>query len=150
MSYDTPNIDNSETQQFSKEELKKLKETLQRDVMYRPVPHSATSGSSDRPVWRMRFELVADRSVAFGLDVNGEVLFGRDSDNKFSVDLTRYGASGQGVSRRHLKLRPTDTKLFVVDLGSTNGTWLNGVNVGILLLASAMVTRSRWAACNFW
>jgi hypothetical protein len=34
-----------------------------------------------------------------------------------------------GVSRRHAELRPVDDGLEVHDLGSTNGTWLNGRRV---------------------
>jgi len=43
------------------------------------------------------------------------------------VDLTRYRAAKLGTSRRHAMLRPTADKLFLIDLGSTNGTTINGV-----------------------
>jgi signal transduction histidine kinase len=48
-----------------------------------------------------------------------------------TVDFTPYNAEEFGVSRRHAMLHPTDTKLFVLDLGSTNGTWKNGHSIGV-------------------
>jgi predicted component of type VI protein secretion system len=42
------------------------------------------------------------------------------------VDLTPFGAIERGVSRRHLRIRCPDYLLYVTDLGSRNGTWLNG------------------------
>ncbi len=57
-----------------------------------------------RPVRRV----VVDRAIEVGRECDGEVL------------------SDQGVSRRHLKLVPSPVALSVVDLGSRNGTLLNG------------------------
>ncbi len=42
------------------------------------------------------------------------------------VDLTRYNAFILGVSRRHLMVRRTGDGYEVMDLDSTNGTWVNG------------------------
>jgi hypothetical protein len=41
------------------------------------------------------------------------------------IDLTDYDARQHGVSRRHCLLTRDDTHLFAIDLGSTNGTYLN-------------------------
>jgi len=41
-----------------------------------------------------------------------------------NVDLTPYGALDRGVSREHCSLHIDGDKIFVTDLGSTNGTWL--------------------------
>lgn len=41
-----------------------------------------------------------------------------------NVDLTPYGALDRGVSREHCALHIDGDKIFVTDLGSTNGTWL--------------------------
>jgi hypothetical protein len=48
------------------------------------------------------------------------------NDDVPDVDLTPYGAADQGVSRKHIKIIRKDVLFFVVDLGSTNGTDLNG------------------------
>lgn len=42
------------------------------------------------------------------------------------IDLTAYGAEEKGVSRRHLKLIREQETITVEDLGSANGTYLNG------------------------
>src|SRR5262245_16380711 len=53
--------------------------------------------------------LAVDRALEFGRECDGAVL--RD----------------EGVSRRHLKLLPSPLGLSVVDLGSRNGTRVNGI-----------------------
>ncbi len=42
------------------------------------------------------------------------------------LDLTPYGALDRGVSRIHAAIRRGDDTLTLVDLGSVNGTHLNG------------------------
>ena len=42
------------------------------------------------------------------------------------VDLTLYGARQKGVSRRHVALELDEDCVRVLDLGSTNSTFLNG------------------------
>ncbi len=42
------------------------------------------------------------------------------------IDLTTDGALEKGVSRRHAKITRKGTELFLEDLGSVNGTLLNG------------------------
>jgi len=41
------------------------------------------------------------------------------------VDLSQYGGLEMGVSRRHAWVRKTVIGYEIVDLNSTNGTWLN-------------------------
>jgi molybdenum cofactor synthesis domain-containing protein len=42
------------------------------------------------------------------------------------VDLTAYDAEKKGVSRRHAKITKRGGEVFIADLGSINGTFLNG------------------------
>ncbi len=42
------------------------------------------------------------------------------------VDLTNYEAYAMGVSRRHVIIRAVEDKYVLIDLNSSNGTWLNG------------------------
>ena len=42
------------------------------------------------------------------------------------IDLTRDGGLEEGVSRRHCKIYEKDGEYFVEDLGSANGTFLDG------------------------
>ncbi len=43
-----------------------------------------------------------------------------------TIDLAPYGAAELGVSRRHGIMRRGEDTLTLIDLGSTNGTFLNG------------------------
>jgi len=42
------------------------------------------------------------------------------------VDLSPYRATERGVSRIHCQLSLKDNQVYITDLGSTNGTYLNG------------------------
>lgn len=48
------------------------------------------------------------------------------SSQKPDVDLTPYGALEKGVSRIHAAIYRSDDTLTLVDMGSANGTHLNG------------------------
>jgi hypothetical protein len=45
------------------------------------------------------------------------------------VDLTSYNAYANGVSRLHAAIKLINNRIVVVDLGSSNGTYLNGVRL---------------------
>ncbi|MCG9896256.1 MAG: FHA domain-containing protein [Fimbriimonadaceae bacterium] len=49
----------------------------------------------------------------------GSLVLGRGDDADWTV-------SGEGISRRHAELRVESGRITVSDLGSTNGTWVNG------------------------
>lgn len=79
--------------------------------------------------------LAPDASVVFRL-LEGEVfsvsiqqplILGRatGTDVNTLFDLTEHHGQEFGVSRQHCKLFRQGTRLFVADLGSTNGTFLN-------------------------
>ncbi|MFA0733244.1 MAG: hypothetical protein LKKZDAJK_001686 [Candidatus Fervidibacter sp.] len=74
--------------------------------------------------------LVLESGAELPLDFSkGEVLVGRaDPVSRVfpDVDLTPHGGYDAGVSRRHCRLFHQGEQFFVEDLGSTNGTKLNG------------------------
>ena len=45
------------------------------------------------------------------------------------VDLTSYNAYANGVSRLHAAIKLVNNRIVIVDLGSSNGTYLNGVRL---------------------
>jgi pSer/pThr/pTyr-binding forkhead associated (FHA) protein len=45
------------------------------------------------------------------------------------IDLSSYEAYGQGVSRLHAALKLVNKRVVVVDLGSSNGTRVNGQKI---------------------
>jgi FHA domain len=60
-----------------------------------------------------------------------------DNGNEAYLDLSPFDARENGVSRHHARFMRKDMLVYVADLGSTNGTFLNGrrllVNVERLL-----------------
>jgi hypothetical protein len=58
-----------------------------------------------------------------------KLIFGRSDNNsttKPDIDFTPYGALEKGVSRIHAAIIHEDDSLTLIDLGSANGTHLNG------------------------
>ncbi|HTX91781.1 MAG TPA: FHA domain-containing protein [Anaerolineales bacterium] len=45
------------------------------------------------------------------------------------VDLSSYNAYANGVSRLHAAIKLVKNQIVVVDLGSSNGTYLNGIRL---------------------
>jgi len=116
---------NQVTSELRAEELLGL--SLPPDITYRPVPHA---DSADGVVWRVRFDLAYDPTQCFGVDINDEVILGRE-DDEGTISLDSFDAAELGVSRQHALLRPTRDKLYLIDLESTNGTWRNGRSIGV-------------------
>jgi hypothetical protein len=67
-----------------------------------------------------------------GLDVDDDLLIGRKDNARGifpDVDLGLDGGYDAGVSRRHAILSHTNGTYLVEDLGSSNGTFINGRRV---------------------
>lgn len=63
------------------------------------------------------------------ITVDDEVTLGRRdpaTQDAPEIDLTPYGAYQLGISRRHAVIRLRNKRLEIFDLGSRNGTYLNG------------------------
>lgn len=60
------------------------------------------------------------------------VLGRRDPDDNYTpdVDLMPYGGYRAGISRRHAELTLSGTRIFLRDMGSSNGTYLNNIRLG--------------------
>ncbi|MFC1960719.1 FHA domain-containing protein [Chloroflexota bacterium] len=72
---------------------------------------------------------IRDAAEPIVLQPRQETVFGRldpSSDIKPDLDLTSYGALEKGISRIHSAVRRGEDTLTLVDLGSVNGTFLNG------------------------
>ena len=61
-----------------------------------------------------------------------EFTIGRGSDGQLvtpDIDLTPYRAYEYGVSRIHAVLKKTEEEVIIMDLGSSNGTYVNGARL---------------------
>ncbi len=105
-------------------------EVIVPEIKYQTVP-STGEAAKNKPVWRIHLELAQNPRNRMGLDVNGEIVLGRDSADDNAVDLKQFEASLLGVSRHHLMLRPTASHVYATDLGSTNGSMRNGRSIGV-------------------
>ncbi len=57
------------------------------------------------------------------------LIFGRSDSNSTvipDIDFAPYGAVEKGVSRQHAALEVNEDTLMLLDVGSANGTYLNG------------------------
>ncbi len=69
-----------------------------------------------------------EMAAQFPLNLEGESLIGRMDPNRGirpEVDLSKYDPAAR-VSRRHAKIIAQGSQYFIEDLGSANGTFLNG------------------------
>jgi CheY-like chemotaxis protein len=91
------------------------------------VPRSTGPLDAGLP-WVIELRVVGTAST-IQTQVQDNMLIGRsDSQLKMvpQIDLTRFNAFNYGVSRRHAMITVRSERLFLKDLGSTNGTRLNG------------------------
>nr|MBN1228615.1 FHA domain-containing protein [Anaerolineae bacterium] len=96
-----------------------------------PLGARRTGVSKGSPVWRIELHGIAKGVPPQGYDIAGDTIIGRRSGGAIvDLDLDQYDGAKQGVSRRHAMLRPTERCLFLIDLGSTNGTMLNATVLG--------------------
>lgn len=66
-----------------------------------------------------------------GIEIVSDVVMGiaRTGTSAPDLDFAPYGGADHGVSRRHAMLRPSINHLYLIDLASTNGTRLNGLQL---------------------
>jgi hypothetical protein len=69
-----------------------------------------------------------DVPEAIILEGRVEYILGREGTDQLTpdVDLNAFGAREKGVSRVHAALRRERQQVLLIDLGSTNGTRING------------------------
>ena len=77
---------------------------------------------NDRPRFALRFISGKYQGGEFPLRMNREIIIGRSSD----LDMVLVEDM---VSRRHAKISSTDAEVYIQDMGSTNGTFVNGEKI---------------------
>jgi len=91
-----------------------------------PIPHSHHAGHSWPPPALTLY--LTGKEAPVILPYQERTVLGRTANTELErcLDLTDYDASTLGVSRRHATISFTAEDCLLEDLGSTNGTWLNG------------------------
>lgn len=85
-------------------------------------------GTAAAAVWQVELGLDGLSVPPLRLEVAGPVVIGRGQD--VDVSLSDYNAIHYGISRRHAMLRPSVKALYFIELGSRNGSRINGIDVG--------------------
>jgi hypothetical protein len=75
--------------------------------------------------WRIELHDLAPGVDPIGFAIAGDTVIGRGASS--DIDLEPYSGHKAGVSRRHVLLRPAGNRLYIIDLGSTNGTMINSI-----------------------
>lgn len=76
--------------------------------------------------------LILNSGISIHLPVKNEITLGRATEGQMiipDIDLRPYNAYEAGVSRLHANLIISDSEVFIHDLGSANGTSLNGAKI---------------------
>lgn len=81
-------------------------------------------------VWRFDLVNSGEGNKSVSIEIHDDIVLGRATPGfEPDVDLDLFNAGNLGVSRRHAMMRPSNTHLLVIDLKSTNGTFINGRRV---------------------
>lgn len=91
------------------------------------LPAASTTGNSILPLKANVILQFEPSGVCLSLPFHHRVLLGRSSSPESDMlDLTPFDAYRLGVSRQHCSLERRNSRLILIDLGSANGTYLNG------------------------
>jgi len=105
------------------------------EFVYTPIPEMQTLPHAAPPQVYLWVTFTGHR---FLLPSWGEVIVGR-SDRMVGftpdIDLSNEGDAAQVIARRHVKIITRSSRHYMEDLGSADGTKLNGVPIGIGKLA---------------
>jgi pSer/pThr/pTyr-binding forkhead associated (FHA) protein len=92
-----------------------------------------TSRKNTRPKPKNFYSLhLVEQNKVFNLENEKEIIVGRGAEGQQilpDINLTPYNAYELGVSRLHVSLKIIDRQLFVSDLDSSNGTFINGFQI---------------------
>ncbi|MEM1417230.1 MAG: DUF4388 domain-containing protein [Myxococcota bacterium] len=87
-----------------------------------PAPKMTTPPTAQARAFALRFISGKYQGGEFPLPENGEIVIGRSSE----LDMVLVEDM---VSRRHAKITVTNAQIFIQDLGSTNGSFVNGEKI---------------------
>lgn len=96
----------------------------------KPAPDRPTSPTT-APLTDASYLILKFADKSDKVKVVPKLVLGRkiEGSEDIDYDLTAYGAYQSGVSRRHAMISLLDGSLYIEDLGSTNGTRINGAQM---------------------
>ncbi|MCA9893843.1 MAG: FHA domain-containing protein [Anaerolineae bacterium] len=102
---------------------------LEKPVDAEPMPLDRT-GSLEEPVlpWVIELRVVGTANIV-NITTRPTMLIGRSDESRGifpDIDVSELGGQGAGVSRRHALMLARDNRVTIQDLGSANGTFING------------------------
>jgi pSer/pThr/pTyr-binding forkhead associated (FHA) protein len=101
------------------------------NIFVHPKARPGTNLLHQEVPWAIEFQ-IAETKQKIQVAVRSAMTIGRsDSERgvKPDVDLTPHGGFQRGVSRRHAIILPQNNRLVIRALNTTNGTWVNGLQV---------------------
>jgi hypothetical protein len=107
------------TQNITTQQLDKASDRIPKNDLYQPFDGSDAWGSLH----------LLDTGQVLPLSVRNEFTMGRISEGQPimpDIDLSPYQAYAAGVSRLHAVIKRDGGRILFIDLGSANGTYING------------------------
>ena len=108
-------------------------EDLEKEVLEAARARREAEADEDIVPWVIEFRIVGTPDI-IRAPISETLLFGRWDDNHQvypEVDLSKYQGQKMGVSRKHALMIARDNRVTIEDLGSSNGTYINGQQLQI-------------------
>lgn len=107
------------------------------EIHHTGIELKATRTAPFRPTPQAQFNSwvslhMIESGQIISLPDRNEFTLGRTSEGQPilpDADLTDFNAYANGVSRLHCVLKRSNAKAFIMDLGSSNGTYCNGIRL---------------------
>lgn len=96
--------------------------------------HASRPDADDVVPWVIEFRVIGTADI-IRAPLGERLLIGRSDANKNivpEIDLNPYDGQRRGVSRRHARLIMRNNRVTIEDLGSANGTYVNGQHINVL------------------